>query len=81
VEAGTETATGNPDWNKVQCRKSSVKGGSPARDAREGAGEHVKGRQTLTIGTVDLLFFHYFPKAIITQRVKLRFPSTLHVYV
>lgn len=63
VEAGTETATGNTDWNKVQCRKSSVKGGSPARDGREGAGEHVKGMQTLTIGTVDL-FFHCFPKAI-----------------
>lgn len=34
VEAGTETATGNTDWNKVQCRKSSVKGGTPARDGR-----------------------------------------------
>lgn len=35
VEAGTETATGNTDRNKEQCRKSSVKGGSPTRDSRE----------------------------------------------
>ncbi len=35
VEAGTETATGNTDRNKVQCRESSVKGGSPGRDSRE----------------------------------------------